>query len=309
MFTFPISHTTRQWAQARCKGHQDTAKIRQIYLNAIAVQMVAHYLRCMGFEADIHQSQLNHPALRAVMDVADLAIARMGRLECRPVLPHATTLLVPPEVRHDRLGYVAVQVNPELTQAQVLGFVATVPANGEIPLTELRSLETLPDYLDRWQPTDTTPARERLSDWWQDLFGPGWQTLEALLGTPQPALALGLRGPAELQATSLQRAKLIDLGLELGQQRLILLVAIAPARDHPEEFTLLVQLHPAQGEPTLPANLALTLRTADQEPLQSVRSRSQDNYIQLKRFQASREETFEVVIAYGDAQVTEAFAV
>jgi len=271
--------------------------------------MVAYYLHCMGFEADIDQSQLNHPALRTVMDVADVAIARMGRLECRPVLPNASTLFVPPEVRHDRLGYVAVQFNPELTQAQVLGFATTVPASGEIPLTELRSLDTLPDYLDHLQPAAAPPARERLSNWWQDLFGPGWQTLEALLGTPHPALALGLRGPTELPAASLQRAKLIDLGLELGPQKLILLVAIAPARDHPDEFTLLVQLHPAQGAPTLPADVALTLLADDEEPLQSVRSRSQDNYIQLKRFQASHDETFEVVIAYGDTQVTEAFAV
>jgi hypothetical protein len=44
------------------------------------------------------------------------------------------------------------------------------------------------------------------------------------------------------------------------------------------------QLRPAPGMTHLPANLMFELLTQADQPLQTVRSRSQDNYIQLKRF-------------------------
>jgi hypothetical protein len=43
------------------------------------------------------------------------------------------------------------------------------------------------------------------------------------------------------------------------------------------------------------------------ETLQEVRSRSQDNYIQLKQFRGLAGECFNIQVAFGDASVTEKF--
>ena len=315
-FTVFLGKSAHQRSQALCHGYNNSTKVRQVYLNGLAVYAVAYYLQCMGFETDSETSQLRHPAVRAVMDVADLKVIGQGTLECRPVLPGESTLAVPPEVFHDRIGYVAVQLTDDLSQAILVGFAETVANHGQLALVSLQSIEELPDYLDALATPVPLHNRESLSSWWENLFGQGWQTLEALLGIPQTTLSFSLRNQAHVKTAGIQRAKLLDLGMQLGHQSVVLLVAIAPSpeaeQSHSntcEEFTLLMQLHPADGEPCLPADITLTLLSANQEVLQTVRSRVQDNYIQLKRFQAMVNEVFDVVIAHGETCITESFRV
>jgi hypothetical protein len=142
-----------------------------------------------------------------------------------------------------------------------------------------------------------------LSQWFEHIFTDNWQTVEALLATREN-LAFSLRSTSRLGEASVQRAKLIDLGLQLANQSVALLVAIAP---DVAKVTILVQLHPTNAD-YLPPDIKLIL-LSDGSTLQSVQSRTQDHYIQLKRFRVNPGECFNIQVAFGNVTVTESFTI
>lgn len=92
--------------------------------------------------------------------------------------------------------------------------------------------------------------------------------------------------------------------MQLANQSVALLVAIAP---DVAKVTILVQLHPTNAD-YLPPDINLIL-LSDKSTLQSVQSRTEDNYIQLKRFRVNRGECFNIKIAFGNVRVTESFTI
>jgi len=83
-----------------------------------------------------------------------------------------------------------------------------------------------------------------------------------------------------------------------------LLIAITPEVE--QKVGILVQVHPT-GE-----NLATQPQTRFAlgiGVIQEVQSRTQDNYIQLKRFQGNPRECFNIQVAFGEARVTENFVI
>ncbi|MEM8808374.1 MAG: DUF1822 family protein, partial [Cyanobacteria bacterium P01_G01_bin.38] len=175
-------------------------------------------------------------------------------------------------------------------------------------LDQLRSLDDLADYLNQIQPTS---YRVNLSNWLENLFETGWQSLTALTGLEQPRLAATFRNSAQLSETATRRAKLIDLGVQLGIESVALLVAIAPVESNDADYRveIWVQLHPTDETSYLPSNISLSLLSEGGETLQAVESRHQDNYIQLKRFRGIPGECFDIQIAFGETCTTEAFVI
>lgn len=304
-FTVPLGSEPHRKAQQFCKQQSNRKKAKQVYLNTLAVSAVEFYLRCMGIETNWSASSSWNPLWQTLMDIADLEIPNLGKLECRPVLPETPVVYIPPEVS-SRIGYVAVQIDSSLQQGTLLGFSKTAPESGELPLTELLSLEDLLLHLRQVRHSEPIKTRVFLSQWFEHLFEAGWQSLEGLLAT-QENLAFRLRSNSQLSETSVKGTKLIDLGLQLGSQFVALLVAIAPEVD--QKVGILVQVHPTGREKYLPPNIKLVLLSESGEILQSVQSRSQDNYIQLKRFRGDPGECFNIQVAAGDASVTEAFEI
>ena len=298
-------------AQQFCRQH-DRTKAKQIEINTLAVSTVKFYLRCMEIETNWEASLSYSPVFQSLMDVADLEIPFKGKLECRAILPQTNILTIPPEVRCDaeggsqcdhRIGYVAVQLDSKLVEATLLGFTKTVPESGELPLKQLRSLEDLLEHLHQIRQLQPTKMQVNLSRWFEHIFTDNWQTVEALLATREN-LAFSLRSTSRLGEASVQRTKLIDLGLQLANQSVALLVAIAP---DVAKVTILVQLHPTNAD-YLPPDINLIL-LSDGLTLQSVQSRTEDNYIQLKRFRVNRGECFNIKIAFGNVRVTESFTI
>jgi Protein of unknown function (DUF1822) len=76
------------------------------------------------------------------MDVADLSIKNLGKLECRPVLENAQFVYVPPEVQSNRIGYVVVEISESLQSAKLLGFVKEVSIDN-FTIKQLQPLENL----------------------------------------------------------------------------------------------------------------------------------------------------------------------
>ena len=244
--------------------------------------------------------------------MADLVVKNCGKLECRVVLPEAEMVAIPEEVWQERIGYVAVQLNESLEEARLLGFVARVTSR-ELPLNQLQSVADLPGYLQ--QVSSSLTARQpgdkplvHLSQWWEGLFEVGWQTVEALLGNPSKELAFGFRKTVPLGGEEMVKgAKLIDLGMELGSQKVALLVALTPESE--EKVGIRVQVH-GVGEGTyLPTGLKLVMLSTSGEILQEVQARVQDNYIQLKRFKTKPGKGFTIQVAVDNFCLTEEFVI
>ncbi len=160
---------------------------------------------------------------------------------------------------------------------------AIANASSSVPLVE---------YLQR--------TRTKLSRWLEGVFEEGWQAIDTLIN-PEANLAFNTRNNEE----GTKRAKLIDLGVQLGDLTVALLVNIV--EEDEGRLHVLIQLHPTDGETYLPPNLKITLLSKAGKILQEVTSRSQDNYIQLKPFKGEVGKTFCVKTSLGDISVQEDF--
>lgn len=303
MFVAPLGAPVHRLAQRFYNQHADSHTAKRVYLNTLAVSAVQFYLECMGIESNRETSHSYNAVMQAMLDTADLNLPDLGRLECRPVLPEARTIQIPADVWSDRIGYVAVQLEPSLKNAKLLGFIPS-PGDGAVSIQKLRSLDQLLEHL-RQLKSANQPAT--LNHWLQGLFETGWRSLDDLIGTAQP-MAFSFRTDALASEATVRRAKLLDLVLQLDAQPVVLLVAVTPEAE--QQLGISVQVHPVAGEQCLPVGLTLRLVTEVGESLQEVRSRQQDNFIRLKRFRGKPGERFDIQIALGEkVTITESFVI
>ena len=307
-FTVKLALSAHARAKQFQRYHSNPQKAKQVYLNTLAVYAVNFYLDCMGIETDWSASFSCNPVMQTILDVADLDIPKLGKLECRPVLPEDSVVCIPLEVLSDRIGYVAVRIDPSLREATLLGFSKTVPESGELPIGELRSLPHLLEHLNQLPIKEPAIPKSKiqLSKWFENIFEAGWQSLEVLLGINQENLAFSFRSASTLGSEeTVKAAKLIDLGMELENQSVALLMAITPTSE--QKTIVLVQVHPVARK-TLPANLKLSLLEAG-KTLKQVESSGKYNYIQLPPFRGNYGESFDIQVSLGEASVTETFEI
>lgn len=279
-------------------------KAQQVYLNTLAVYAVNFYLQCLGWETDLEASDSWNPLMQRLMDVADIEIPKLGKLECRPVLPDSQLCYIPPSVRDERIGYVAVQLSASLKEATLLGFAPQVTSE-KLPLGELRSLEDFPKYLHQiGQPKNLV----NLSQWLQDIFDAGWEKIDALL-EPQE-LAFRCRNLHPMQTITpqkptdeVERGKLLGLG-RAGEQ-VALFVGLKPTQS--PEMHICVEVYPINGQTYLPQDLQLMVLDERGEAVMQAQARSTKN-IQLK-FSGEPGESFGIKVAIGDVSITEPFLI
>jgi hypothetical protein len=288
------------WAKRFANLHADRPhKAVQVYRNTLAVCVVYDYLSQQGFEANLEQSDCWNPVEQALSDVADLHLTGLGNVECCPVLPTADRLEIS-EFWDDRLAYVVTQLDQdqaEATQATILGFV-TQPEQDTITLKALRSPSELIQLL-----TPKSPVLAHLSQWLDNIFDAGWETIDTILNPNGDFYAYAFRD----QNNPIRRAKLLDFGLHLQGISVALLVGLEPRPN--SKVWVRVQLHPVGTATHLPANLALTLRTHSGESIQQVISQSNNFMIQLQGFTLPVGRQFQVQVSYNDASVIERFVV
>lgn len=292
---------------------QTTAqKGKQIYLNTLAVYAVYSYLKWLWIDAALEEGDSWHPLKRALFDVADLVLPNIGKLECRPVQPGETVISLPPEVMENRIGYVAVQFSEQLNEVQLLGFVrrVNIPDDWEqIPLASLKPLNFLFDYIPdavAHPALSASQIRVNLNQWFENLFENSWMALEEVFSSINDK-KFALRSISSKHESNVARAKIIDLGLQVGNQSVVLLIAIAPYSE--DKVEILVQLHPVNGQTYLQSNLRMNLLSESGENIQEVVSRSNDNFIQLKRFRGYSGEGFNIQVSNGDFTIKEAFVI
>lgn len=179
----PLGQAIRQKALEFAATQRNVTRGKQVYLNTLAVHAVHSYLKWLGIDSRLEQSHSWDPALRAVLDTADLMLPLWGRLECRPVPAGGTVCFIPPEVWDDRIGYLAVELDESLTEATLVGFLAHVPAAEELPLTEFQPPADLFEHLESLAPLTSllTAAQINLGQWLSGVMESGWQTVTTLL--------------------------------------------------------------------------------------------------------------------------------
>lgn len=287
-------------------------KGKQIYLNTLAVYAVYSYLKWLHIETALEEGDSWHPLKQALFDVADLVIPNIGKLECRPVKPGEMTLSLPPEVMENRIGYVGVQFSERLDEVQLLGFVRRVtisPASEQIPIVNLKPLNFLFDYIPdavAHPALNASQIRVNLNQWFGNLFENNWMPLEETFSSINQK-KFALRSVSSFRKASVVRAKIIDWALKLGNQPVVLLIAIALFSE--QKIEILVQLHPMSEKTYLPSNLKLILQVESGEIIQEVVSRSNDNFIQLKRFRGDSGEGFNIQVSDGDMTIKETFII
>lgn len=318
--SLPITSENRQIAAIFSAQQSTKQKEEQIYFNTLAVLIVNNYLSMLGVSTDLSHSDSWNPVMRACDNVADLEILGRGKLECRPVRNIDSSCHIPMEVWDLRLGYVIVKIDVDdyFKEATILGFLPQV-STAEVAISNLRPIEALIDHLhDLKELSLTNNNLVNLEHWLDNVFSSGWETIESLLNREQLTSAWrsrnrGFRNSEFISENfsqlgeidpSIQRAKLIDLGIHLGDRQIILLVEITPEESGSIGVTL--QIHPSLNGAYVPETLSLKVIESSGAVFMQAKARSRDDFIQLQ-FSGQPKERFTVQIVLNDVEFIEQF--
>ncbi|MEM9162612.1 MAG: DUF1822 family protein [Cyanobacteria bacterium P01_F01_bin.4] len=307
-FSVPLALEPHRQAEKFRQQQPTPQKAKQVYLNTLAIYAAQFYLECSGFEPDLASSDGLNPVKQMLLGTSAISLKQIGQLECCPVLTGATEFEIAPEVRQDRLGYIAVRLDDSLRTATLLGFVTE--AADVVQLSQLQPIEALAQQLvplispTTARPT-TTRAGERitqLSQWLQNLADESWQALDTLLSPAQPAFAFrNQTTTAEPPNPVVGRSK----QLSLNNHKITLTVGILPLSA--TETEIWVQVAPTGEQAYLPPQLKLmVLDTTDNEVMQAEARGTE--VIQLK-FSGCPGEQFSLKVALHNASISETFVI
>jgi hypothetical protein len=304
--TFTVALALEAHAQAQqFRGLvSNPQKAKQIYLNNLAVYAVNFYLQCQGLETEWENSDSADPVMQTLLNIADLQVKNLGKLECIAVLPNSETCYIPPEVWQERIAYVAVQLDESLREATLLGFVEKVTTS-ELPISSLKPLEEL---LDIYPINQQKPVEKlvQLGQWFNNVFDAGWQALEemeALLNTPQWSFR-GLLPTLHLEPQprdfEIERAKLLHLRVD---KPVILCVSLGFAAS--SEIQISVKVCTINDRIPLPEKLQLIL--LDQSGKSVMQAEARGTKSMALKFSGEAGESFSVQVTLGDISITENF--
>ncbi len=310
-FTVSLLKPAHQLAEKFCQHQSNIQKAEQVYLNTLAVYAVNYHLQCLGFETDWTQSDSWDSIMQTFLDVADLEVKNYGKLECRPVLPDAEVVYVPQEVWEGRIGYVAVQLDESLKEATLLGFAETVSTQ-ELALSELRSLEELPDYLSQFKQPQAVRERVNLSQWLHSIFEVDWETIEAIFAPPQAELAFNTRSqspvrtsPPSIPTNGVKRGKRLDLEWLGRREQVAVFVGLTPRLS--SQLDISVEVCPIGARPYLPRELQImVLDEQGKSVLQAEAGNSESIEFQ---FSGEPGESFSVKVTLGNLSITQEFLI
>ncbi|MEH1888328.1 MAG: DUF1822 family protein [Nostoc sp.] len=309
--TLPISQSARITAQQFANQQPNPEKAEQVRLNTLAVWVVNDYLEMMDIPTDLQASDSWNSIMRLCGNIADLEVPSVGRLECRPVQEHQQICSIPPETWEERVGYLVVQFDESLQEARLLGFMPSV-ATETLPLEQLQPLEAFIDHVSQLRQSPVS-SLVNLSQWFAGIFETGWQTIESLWNVPELRPGYAFRSTETLELNTLnepesitKRAKLIDLGIQILNQPVMLIVEITLEED--QQTSICLQLHATGNQIYLPPGVHLTVLDSSETVFLNAQSRKLDNYIQL-RFRGEPTEQFSIRVAINDISITEYFRI
>jgi Protein of unknown function (DUF1822) len=307
-FTGPISTVAYRLAEKWSRQQATPEKIQQVLLNTLSVSFVNFYLECMDFKTDLEASDSWNPVQQTLMDVADLLIRDLGKLECRPVLKNAQFVYVPQEFQSNRIGYVAVEIDQSLQSAKLLGFTKKVQVDN-FPINQLQPLENFLICLEslrlKANLDSSYPGIIKLKSWFENIFESGWLTIESIL-FQEPTWEF--RSAEEGLKNSVERAKLIDFGIKANSASVGIVVKVTHDENNLDEMKIIVELHPTNGQEYLPSSLYVMILDEEATAVMEAKAKNDNKKIALE-FNATVGDNFSVKIALGDVSVIENFVI
>ena len=318
----PLGTEAHRHAEEFAAEQRNPQKGKQVYLNTLAVYAVHRYLDWINIETDLNQSDSWQSGTRMLFDVADIVLPGAGKLECRPVLPDEEILYLPEEVRHNRIGYVAVRFGQQLNQVELLGFIpgeSIIDSSEQIQLDELHALNEIIGYLDNKKlvaigdalneiihhPDDPIDNKKlvALRLWLEGKYSSEWVSTRDLVKT----YALKRSNPTTLQP-SVIRAKEINLGGQLAHRTLALVIRLTPINEESAEIR--VYLYPAQKSSytDLPHDVQLIIVDEKEVDFMHAQTRRFDGSLCLS-FSGNVGEKFGVRIVFNNACISESFVI
>lgn len=320
-FTVPLGLSGHRLAQQASAYQHEPQKAKQVYLNTLAIFAVNFFLKCMEIESNWKASDSYDPLLQTFLNVADLEVTGIGKLECCPVIAGTKMVYIPPEAWEERIGYVVVQFDASLREATLIGFIKTLEETEQLFLNQLQPLEGLLDYLHELK--SSVAASEavsvditliNLNQWFQNIFENDWRPLNQLHSQQADKPVFTVRSGELLQHKSnssnpvvgISGCKVIDLGILISGHPFTLIVTFAPSAEG--EVDILTQLFPARGQIYLPEGAELLIINAAGEIFLQTTARIWDNWIQLQ-FSVELGERFSIQVTFADASLTEYFVI
>lgn len=295
-FTVPLTAKFHRIAEQFCREQTRPEKAEQVYRNTLAVLAVNFYCECMGIETDLEISESWNPVSRTLMDVADLPLKKLGKLECRAFMAGTPIVTVPAEVWLSRLGFIAVELSASMTEAKLIGFLQMIQTEA-VPVEQWQSLEDFLEYLSQQQP------KPQLREWLQGIWDHGWQAATALesLLAPQPEPSFRFRSRNFRNQNEALGGQLLKL--EQGEEQIALFIGLSPTQE--PEMDVSVEIYSVKPQTYLPQDLHLmVLDEAGEAVLQAVSKSSKT--IQLE-FSGYPGEQFSVKVALGKFSVEQGF--
>jgi hypothetical protein len=311
-FKVPLVQKIHQLAE-HFSLQQTVPKARQVYFNTLAVYAVEFYLKCLGIESVWQASDSWDLLMQTFMDVADLVVPGVGKLECRPVLAGKQSIYIPSDVSSDRIAYIVVQFDSLLKIATILGFVETVRFEEELPFSELQLLKKLPIHIKKVKEAQLLNRKPtRLSLWFEDVFDVNWLSPLSLFNSLAIDATCSARNTELIKENALEsflsrisRGRLIDLGVQMSSHLLALVITITPGEN--SEIDILARVCPTRSI-TLPKNLKFTILDETEKVCLEACAREVDNWMQLE-FTGKPGESFSIKLALEDASITEHFVI
>lgn len=296
-FTVPLTLEPHHQAEQFRKHQTSPQKAKQVYLNTLAIYATRFYLECLGYEPDVAASDGLNPVQQILLGTAALAVKNHGRLECCPVVDGDMEFAIAPELHQDRIGYVAVHLNPSLGTATLLGFITE--AADRVSLSQLQPMENLSRLLTPNLAQQASEQITQLSDWLQDRADDAWQTLDSFINPASLAFRSQAADPTENNLIA--RSKRISL----NDHDITLAVGLLPLSDNQTEIQ--VQVYSGQAQTYLPPQLRLVVQDADNQDVMQAEARATEA-IQLK-FTGTPGEQFSLKLALQNASIAERFVI
>jgi hypothetical protein len=319
--TISLNRRDRQVAHTQSQTLSAGATRDRVRRNQLAIQAMQTYCRYLGIATDQTGCDSADPLRQVLDDVADLRVAEMGVVDCRPIAPQDAVLAIPGDSWSQRDAYVAIALSEDETEAQLLGFVLSPSeAVGEIALDQLQPIAELFTQLAQRVASPVAAAAAQLQavtepipsavtqlmGWLEGCFEAGWETVDDWMqrSTDQKVWAFrSVANATSADPTTIRRGKHLEFGH--GDVQIALFASVQPVSFN--EININVDVWAISKGDELPVGLAVAI--ADDQGHELMRSEATRHNAALKfEFNVERGERFQVVLTLDQLRIVEYFS-
>lgn len=273
--------------------HNDRA-----YANCLALYAGDWYLKCLQFSTKLVQQ--GDWWLKYISESANLEVVGVGLLECIPTIGNAVTARMPIDSQSNRVGYLFVRLNDELTSAEIIGFTPNYAQ--EVRLDRLQSTDDLIEYLCELESPSEPIAVVKLQAWFAGIFDSIWQEIAVSSMTP------AFRSQASLLSLkSIERSRRIVIGDRDNSYSIFLTVGIQQVSA--SDFDLYLQIYPELPQTVLPIGLKFSAIDDRGDEIGSVRTKEGDISGEIVLEGGKAGDKFRISIEFDGVEKTESFEI